>query len=133
MQSFEKKYEGRELEILNYINEECGGDKYGFKVMEHFKAKDYIAWRKYVDYIAQKFNFRFVAREHSSIAEHFISPDVLLLQKYSRKLSVLKLQARLQAEDKRLDGEIEVLRKRVLLGEMAWNVGGDYDPSDLRL
>lgn len=133
MQSFSKKYEGREQEILNYINEECGGDKYGSKVMEHFKAKDYIAWRNYVDKIAQKFGFKFLERQHCSIAEHLKAPDIRLSQKYSRKVSVLKLKARLEAEDKRLDKEIEELRRQILLGEMAWNVEGDYESSDLRL
>ncbi|GAH18080.1 unnamed protein product, partial [marine sediment metagenome] len=46
MQSFRNKFAGRELEILNYINEN-GGNPNGYLVMEHFGAKDYIAWRRF--------------------------------------------------------------------------------------
>ena len=132
-QSFRKKYEKRELEILNYINEECGGNKYGFKVMEHFEAKDDIAWRKEIDYIAQKFDFRFCERERCSIAEAFRPPDVQLEIEYAGMPFLIRAEARLRAKIARKEKRIEELKRQVLLGEMAWGVEGDYEPSDLRI
>lgn len=133
MQSLDKKYEGQELAMLNTINEKFEGRPYSNATMEFFGAKDYIAWKKWVDKNQKRFTFKFLETDRSPIAEHFMAPDVRLLQKYTRKVSLLKLQARLRAENERLDKEIAMLERKILLGEMAWNVEGDYDPSELKL
>jgi len=119
--------------MLHEINEKFGGKPYAYTTMEHYRVKCDFAWRRWVEKNVKRFNFKFLETDRSSIAEHLMAPDVRLAQKFVRKLSLLKLQARLRAEDKRLDEEIEMLKRKILLGEMAWNIEGDYDPTELKL
>lgn len=131
--AFESRYQGRELEILNYINDEGGGRVYADKVMKHFGAKDYIAWTNYVDKIAKRVDFKFADRVSTPVAEHQTNPSILLHTKYLRQVTVKELELKLEAEDIRLDEEIAALRKKVILGEIAWKTQEDYHPPDLSL
>jgi hypothetical protein len=56
-QSFSKRFEGRELEILNYINDN-GGMPLAIETMRHFGVKDDYSWGNYIIKIARKFHFR---------------------------------------------------------------------------
>lgn len=113
MQSFRKKYADRELEILNYINEN-GGNPNGYLVMERFGAKDYIAWRRFTNEIAEKFNFEFVPRDHKPFSEDWRSPSVRFVEKMLRKVANLETVARLQRENADLDAQIEELEREIV-------------------
>jgi excisionase family DNA binding protein len=56
-QPFGKRFEGRELEILNYINDN-GGMPLAIETMRHFGVKDDYSWGNYIIKIARKFHFR---------------------------------------------------------------------------
>lgn len=113
MQSFRKKYADRELEILNYINEN-GGNPNGYLVMEHFGAKDYIAWRRFTDEIAEKFNFEFMPSSRKYFSEDQRSPSVRFVEKMLHKVANLETMARLQSENNELDEQIEELEREIV-------------------
>jgi len=128
MKSLKKRFEGRELEILGYINEH-GGNKYGYTAMEHFGAKDYIAWRRFADEIAQEFNFQFAPREVSYIADCFKSPDVQYMAECAGEMALIKKVARLELEIKRKRERIEQLKRDIAEAEEAVN----YEPEGIRV
>jgi len=65
-QSFRRRFAGRELEILHYIDDN-GGNPIYLGVPEHFGAKGGISWGRYIDEIAQKFDFKFAPRDRKPI------------------------------------------------------------------
>jgi len=111
--SFRKKFAGRELEILNYINDGEGRPT-SYLVMEHFGAKDCIAWRRYADEIAEKFNFEFVPRDRRGFSEDQRAPSVRIVEKMLRKVANLETVARLQSENAELDAQIKELEEEIV-------------------
>lgn len=128
MMSFRNRFKGRELEILNYINEQ-GGDRYGYSTMEHFGAKDYISWRKYVDKIAEELDFKFVERSRSPLPNHYRPVDVRLIDALIRRVSLLKLQARLRTQIRKREEHIKELEQELI--EAAENEAGDFMPEEV--
>jgi hypothetical protein len=105
MKSFRRKFEGREIEILSYINEH-GGRPISYTIMEHFGARDTIAWGRYCDEISEIFNFEFVEADHTSLAGHYREPIIQYVADSSDLASLIKIKAA-------IDCQIACKRKRL--------------------
>jgi len=126
--SFKKRFGGKELEILHYINEQ-GGNPIACPVMEHYGAKDVIAWGRYVDAIALENNFKFAPVCHLNL-QNYRPLDLQYLDECAGISSLTKLVARLQHQIARKKIRRDELERQLL--EVIED-NSDYIPSGIRI
>jgi hypothetical protein len=130
MQSFRKRFEGEELKVLNYINDNRA-NPISFTIMEHFGANDVVAWGRYIDEIARRFNFKFAPRECKGLAQSMRPLDLQYLDECANRLSNIKAVARLQSRIARQGRRIEELER--MLFEVQELPDENFEPCELRI
>jgi hypothetical protein len=129
MQSFRKRFEGRELEILNYINDN-GGWSLACDVMEHFGANCVIAWGRYIDEITQELDFKFAPKDRQS--HHLPRPlDLQYLDECASLVDRIKARVRLDAEIIKKKQRLAELER--MLFEVQELPDEDFEPCELRI
>lgn len=128
--SFRKTFEGRELEVLNYINDN-GGWPIANEVMKHFGAKDGISWGRYISEITEEFNFKFAPREHKAMSEDMRPLDLRYLDECAGIARLTKTVARLQSQIAYKKQRRDELERRLL--EVIEDNERDYEPCEVRI
>lgn len=127
--SFRKTFEGRELEVLNYINDN-GGWPIANEVMKHFGANCVIAWGRFIDDIAQERDFKFAPRDRKP-PENSRPIDLQYLDECAGISRLTKTVARLQSQIAYKKQRRDELERRLL--EVIEDNERDYEPCEVRI